>query len=157
MTNAIYMRLAIEQADENLVLKEGGPFGAVVTRNEEIICAAHNMVLANNDPTAHAEITAIRKACAILETYDLSDCVLYSSCYPCPMCLSAVIWANIKHIYYGNSAKDASRIGFRDDDIYKFIQAGKQGSKLLKIDQIEHERALKTFHNYLADSQRQPY
>ncbi|AZZ61732.1 nucleoside deaminase [Oenococcus sp. UCMA 16435] len=151
------MKLAVEQADENIVLKEGGPFGAVIVRDQEIICAAHNRVLVDLDPTAHAEIIAIRKACKVLATRDLSNCTLYTSCYPCPMCLSAVIWSNIKEVRYGNSPKEADKIGFRDNFIYKFIQEGSKDQHVLKIKQIDHDQSIQTFKNYVEDSTHEIY
>ncbi len=151
MTDSVYMKLAIEQANENIVLKEGGPFGAVIVRDQEVICAAHNMVLPNLDPTAHAEIIAIRKACKVLATCDLSDCTLYTSGYPSPMCLSATIWANIKEVRYGNTPKEADRIGFRDDFIYKFIQEGSKDQHVLKITQTGHDQSIETFKNYVEE------
>ena len=116
-----YMKVADELARDNLVTNVGGPFGAVVVKNGEIVGRGSNHVLANNDPTAHAEVTAIRDACKNLGTYDLTGCEIYTSCYPCPMCLSAIIWANIKKVYYGNTKEDAAKIGFRDDFIYSFL------------------------------------
>lgn len=116
-----YMKTANELAKENITSNNGGPFGAVVVKNGEIVGKGNNNVLANNDPTAHAEIMAIRDACKTLNTFDLSECEIYTSCYPCPMCLSAIIWANIKTAYYGNTKEDAENIGFRDNHIYKYI------------------------------------
>lgn len=101
---------------------EGGPFGAVITDNEgNIISRGHNMVLSSHDPTNHAEIVAIREACRKLGTHDLSGYTIFSSCEPCPMCLSAVIWSNIKTLYFGATRKDAARAGFRDDVIYDYL------------------------------------
>lgn len=101
---------------------DGGPFGAVIVDSEgNIISRGHNTVLSSHDPTNHAEIVAIREACQKLGTHDLSGCTIYSSCEPCPMCLSAVIWANIKELYFGATRKDAARIGFRDDIIYDYL------------------------------------
>lgn len=116
-----FMKIADELSRQNLSTNNGGPFGAVVVRNDFVVGVGNNHVLKNNDPTAHAEIMAIRNACENLGTYDLSGCQLYTSCYPCPMCLSAIIWANIKEVYYGNTKEDAANIGFRDDMIYNFI------------------------------------
>ena len=97
-----YMKIAKENADKGIENKEGGPFGAVITDKEgNIISNGNNRVLKNNDPTAHAEVVAIREACKKLNTYDLSEYILYTSCEPCPMCFSAIIWANIKEVYYG--------------------------------------------------------
>ena len=117
-----YMEFADELSKQNLLTNNGGPFGAVVVKNGVIVGTGNNHVLANNDPTAHAEVMAIRNACENLNTYDLTDCELYTSCYPCPQCLSAIIWANIKKVYYGNTKEDAADIGFRDDMIYKYLE-----------------------------------
>ncbi len=116
--------------DENLMKKAvalsvqnieegGGPFGAVVVKGEEIVGVGINRVTANNDPTAHAEVMAIRDAAARLGRFDLSDCEIYTSCEPCPMCLGAIYWARIKKVYYGNTKQDAARIGFDDGFIYE--------------------------------------
>lgn len=115
------MVFANELAKQNLMTNNGGPFGAVVIKDGKIIGVGNNRVLGNNDPTAHAEVMAIRDACKNLNTYDLSGCIMVTSCYPCPMCLSAIIWSNIKQVYYGNTKEDAADIGFRDDFIYKFL------------------------------------
>lgn len=117
--------IALQEAVEGVDCHDGGPFGAVIVDGSgNVISSGHNMVLASNDPTAHAEIVAIRKACEKLKSYDLSGCTFYSSCEPCPMCLSAIIWSNIKCVYFGATRKDAEYAGFRDSDIYDFI-AGK--------------------------------
>ena len=113
-----FMREAIRLANES-VEKGGGPFGAVIVKDGEIIAGSANSVTIDNDPTAHAEVNAIRKACKKLGTFDLSGCVVYTSCEPCPMCLGAIYWAHINTIYYGNSKKDAADIDFDDDFIYK--------------------------------------
>lgn len=102
----------------------GGPFGAAVVKDGKVICIESNRVLADKDPTAHAEITAIRRACEILDTHDLSGCELYATGEPCPMCISAIIWSNIKTVYYCNDVEAAERIGFRDDFIYNYIRGG---------------------------------
>ena len=114
-----FMEEAIRLSEDNIISNAGGPFGACIVKNGEIIGRGSNHVLANNDPTAHAEIMAIRDACNNIGSYDLKGCELYTSCYPCPMCLSAIIWANIDKVYYGNTKEDAAEIGFRDDFIYK--------------------------------------
>ena len=116
-----YMEFADELSKQNLLTNNGGPFGAVVVKNGVIVGTGNNHVLANNDPTAHAEVMAIRNACENLNTYDLTDCELYTSCYPCPMCLSAIIWSNIKTMYYGATRYDAANAGFRDDAIYNYL------------------------------------
>lgn len=113
-----FMREAIRQAEES-VANGGGPFGAVIVKDGEIIASCSNSVTLDNDPTAHAEIKAIRKACSKLGTFDLSGCTIFTSCEPCPMCLGAIYWAGISRIYYGNTRKDAAEIGFADDFIYE--------------------------------------
>jgi tRNA(Arg) A34 adenosine deaminase TadA len=113
-----FMRVAIELANEN-IQSGGGPFGAVVVCKGEVVGTGVNQVTIHNDPTAHAEVIAIRSASKHLNRFDLSDCVLYTTCEPCPMCLGAVYWARIPHVFYGNTRKDAANIGFDDDFIYR--------------------------------------
>ena len=116
------LSMAACEGREGEVLGDGGPFGAIITDMDgNIVCREHNRVLSNNDPTAHAEVMAIRKACDILNTYDLSNYILYSSCEPCPMCLSAIIWSNIKKVYYGADRYNAEDAGFRDSMIYDYL------------------------------------
>ena len=112
-----FMRKAIELSIEN-VKNGGGPFGAVIVKDGEIVATGVNRVTANHDPTAHAEVSAIRAACQKLGTFDLSGCEIYTSCEPCPMCLGAIYWAHLDKIYYGNNKTDAARIGFDDSFIY---------------------------------------
>ena len=143
-----YMKIAKELADDNLKTNAGGPFGACVVKNGEIIGKGSNHVLKNNDPTAHAEVMAIRDAGKNINSYDLSGCELYTSCYPCPMCLSATIWSNIKHVYYGNTKEDAAEIGFRDDFIYNYISQlteGTKNNKILNLTQLDREETIKSF------------
>ncbi|AHM58673.1 zinc-binding CMP/dCMP deaminase [Flammeovirgaceae bacterium 311] len=116
-----FMREAIKLSIEKMRAGLGGPFGAVVVRKGEIIAHGFNNVTSTNDPTAHAEIDAIRKACAALQTFQLDDCELYTSCEPCPMCLGAIYWARFRKVYYGNSKTDAAGIGFDDQFIYAEI------------------------------------
>ena len=139
---------AIAESAKNLKTGHGGPFGAVVVKDGVIVGRGHNEVLKHNDPTCHGEIQAIRDACRSLGTYDLSGCELYTSAEPCPMCLSAIIWANIKTVYYGNSAKDAAAIGFRDDFIYDFIKRGCADEGTLALRQMGREEAIKIFEQY---------
>lgn len=142
-----YMKRAKEVADKGIKEKEGGPFGAVIVDKQgKIIATGNNQVLLSKDPTAHAEITAIRKACEALNTYDLSDYILYTSCEPCPMCLSAIIWANIKEVYYGCTKEDAAEIGFRDEAIYDFIKG--KDKTLINLKQMDREECIKTFEEY---------
>jgi guanine deaminase len=128
-----FMKEASAEAEEGMKRNEGGPFGAVIVRDGKIVGKGHNQVLKFNDPTCHAEMQAIRDACRKLGTYNLSGCTLYTSCYPCPMCMSAAIWADIKTVYYGNTAKDAAQIGFRDDYIYRFIEKGCKDKNVLTL------------------------
>ena len=145
-----YMNEANNLAKENLTTNNGGPFGAVVVKDGKIVGKGNNNVLASNDPTAHAEIMAIRDACKKLQTYNLEGCVLYTSCYPCPMCISAIIWSNIKEVYYGNTQKDADEIGFRDDKIYEFIEkmSTSQNTNLIKLTELDRNETIKTFEEF---------
>lgn len=143
MYNDDFMRKAIRLSLSN-IKKDGGPFGAVVVKNGKIISTGANNVTTKNDPTAHAEIDAIRKAAKKLKTFDLSGCEIYSSCEPCPMCLSAVYWSRIDRIYYGNTKKDAARIGFIDDFIYKELDKPLNKRKL-KISQHLRDESLMAF------------
>lgn len=146
-----YMEIAKQLSDDNLITKNGGPFGACVVKDGRVIGRGSNHVLKNNDPTAHAEVMAIRDACKNIESYDLSGCELYTSCYPCPMCLSAIIWSNIKRVYYGNTKEDAANIGFRDDFIYNIIDKLKEnvnGNDIIKLEQIERNETIKSFEKY---------
>lgn len=142
-----YMKLAKEMATNGMIKNEGGPFGAVIVDKERnIIATGNNQVLMNNDPTAHAEVMAIRNACAKLNTYDLSNYILYTSCEPCPMCLSAIIWSNIKEIYYACTREDAAKIGFRDDLIYEYLKGNNQD--ILELRQIDRNECIETFEKY---------
>lgn len=141
------MFLAIEEAKKTMNENKGGPFGAAIVNSDgKIIVATSNLVLEKHDPTAHAEIMAIRKAGEILGTHDLSGCTLYATGYPCPMCLSAIIWANIKKVYYGTNLKDAENIGFRDDFIYKYLE--NNDVNILDIENICHNECLELFKEY---------
>lgn len=145
-----FMKIAKECAENGSSNGEGGPFGAVITDKEgNIVAKGNNMVLQNNDPTAHAEVTVIREACKKLGTYDLSGYVLYTSCEPCPMCLSAIIWANIKEVYYACTREDAGRIGFRDDAIYEYLEG--KNRDLLSLKQIDREYCIELFKNYMQE------
>jgi len=151
-----FMYKALEEAVYGTEKGFGGPFGAVITLNNNIISSAHNEVLKTKDPTSHAEINAIRKASKILNTFNLKNCVLYTTCEPCPMCLSAIYWANITKIYYGCTRYDADKIGFSDNDIYDFF-SGKSKTKNLKLFQIEHNNCIKVFNNWLKNPDRKLY
>ncbi len=121
MTEADFMRRAIALSVETMRAGRGGPFGAVIVRDGRIIAEGANAVTSSNDPTAHAEIVAIRRAGQALHNFDLTGCEIYASCEPCPMCLGAIYWARLSRIHYANDRRDAARIGFRDDDLYREI------------------------------------
>ena len=142
-----YMEKAKQNAENGILKKEGGPFGAIIVDKEgNIISNGNNQVLKNNDPTAHAEIVAIREACKKLNTYDLKNYTLYTSCEPCPMCLSAIIWANIKEVYYANTKEEANEIGFRDDIIYEYIKGNNKD--LINLHKLEEETAKEAFDSF---------
>lgn len=143
----MYMEEGIKRAKETSLRGDGGPFGAVVVLDGKIVSVASNTVLLHHDPTAHAEINAIREAARKLGTHNLKNCVLYATGYPCPMCLSAIMWANIREVYYGTDLEDASKIGFRDDFIYDFIRNENQGD-VLQLKQINHAECLKLMEDY---------
>ena len=142
-----FMELAKQNAEEGIKRGDGGPFGAIIVDKEgNIISNGNNQVIKRNDPTAHAEIVAIREACEKLNTYDLSDYILYTSCEPCPMCLSAIIWSNIKEVYYGCTKEDAGEIGFRDDMIYDYLKGNH--TDLIHLKKMDREECLETFKKY---------
>lgn len=143
-----YMQIADELSKQNLLTNNGGPFGAVIVKDGVVVGTGNNHVLRNNDPTAHGEIMAIRNACKELNTYDLSGCELYTSCYPCPQCLSAIIWSNIKKVYYGNTKEDAADIGFRDDMIYKYLEDPENHKDILELEQIDREHTIQAFEEF---------
>lgn len=128
------MEKAFTEALEGMERGDGGPFGAVIVREGEIIASGHNEVLKTNDPTAHAEITAIRRASKALGTFDLSECILYTSCYPCPMCMGAIFWARIPTVYYASSMDDAAEGGFDDRVFYEMIHHPENALDLRPID-----------------------
>lgn len=154
-----YMEIANRLSKQNLITNDGGPFGAVIIKDGFVVGVGNNQVLYSNDPTAHAEIVAIRDACEYLETYDLTGCELYTSCYPCPMCLSAIIWSNIKKVYYGNTKEDAEKIGFRDNKIYEFISGIDTDNKstILELTQIDRDETIKVFNEYMEKSDKTIY
>ena len=146
-----YMKIADELAQQNILTNDGGPFGAVIIKNNEIVGKGNNQVVLKNDPTAHAEIVAIRDACKNLGTFDLTGCEIYNKKYQCPMCLSAIIWSNIKMVYYGNTKEDAEKIGFRDNLIYEYLEGQSKTTNkedILKIIAMDREETIKTFESY---------
>lgn len=154
------MKVAKDLAANNLITNYGGPFGACIVKGGKIIGRGSNSVLKNNDPTAHAEIMAIRDACTNINSYDLSDCELYTSCYPCPMCLSAIIWSNIKKVYYGNRKEDAAKIGFRDDFIYDYIDTlcdGVTDTSILELNELDRGETIVEFNKFLEKKDKTIY
>ena len=143
-----FMREAIDLSMKVLLTKQGGPFGAVIVRNGQVVGRGSNMVTVCNDPTAHAEVVAIRDACATLNTFQLNDCELYTSCEPCPMCLAAVYWARIPVLYFGNSRKDAASIGFDDDFLYEQVALVPE-NRTLRMIPLLREEALVVFQGWV--------
>jgi guanine deaminase len=149
------MKKAVVQAFLGLRKNHGGPFGAVIARNGEVVARAHNMVLKSHDPTAHAEVVAIRRAAAKLDRFDLSDCDIFSTCEPCPMCLAAIYWANIRKIHYGCTRKDAEKIGFRDKRLHDLIK--KRKSRAVEKIKLERRECLKPFREWTRKKDRVMY
>ncbi len=139
-----FMEKAVNLSRENIYKGKGGPFGALIVNGDEIISSGINCVTSENDPTAHAEIQAIRSACKKLKTFHLKGCVIYTSCEPCPMCLSAIYWAGLEKIYYANTRNDASSIDFSDDFIYKEICLN-ISERTIPMEQHLHDEALEVF------------
>lgn len=157
MVHEYVMDKAIKQAQDTMRQGLGGPFGAaIIDPKGVVVCVTSNTVLGDHDPTAHAEINAIREACKILGTHDLTGYTLYATGYPCPMCLSAIIWANIKKVYYGCTVEDADNIGFRDDFIYDFIESHELGASILQLEQVSRDSCIKLFNEY-SESNMQMY
>lgn len=145
--NKYFMKRACELACLG-VEKNGGPFGCVITDSQGVVLAeGHNCVTETNDPTAHAEIVTIRKACSVLQNYNLNGCTLYTSCEPCPMCLSAIYWSRIQHVYYCNSRIDAKNIGFDDEYIYDEIGKKNEERNMVMI-KVEMDDPLKAFSSW---------
>jgi guanine deaminase len=151
-----FMREAIRISLEKMRSNHGGPFGAVVVRRGKIIGRGWNRVTSTNDPTAHAEINAIREACRRLKTFQLDDCELYASCEPCPMCLAAIYWARLKRVYYGNTRRDAAKIEFDDDFIYREV-ARPITRRKIPMKQLLRKEAFKAFAEWQAKPDRTPY
>ena len=154
--NPKFMRAAIRLSIDRMRRGKGGPFGAVVVKRGEIVGRGCNEVTSSNDPTAHAEIVAIRDACRCLKTFDLDGCELYTSCEPCPMCLSAIYWARIRKVFYGNTRKDAAKIAFDDDFIYREVALPIRKRKLV-MKQLLRNEALKAFAEWDEKTDKIPY
>jgi len=151
-----FMARAIQLSIENVRSGRGGPFGAVVVKGGEIIAEGVNSVTTTNDPTAHAEVTAIREACKKLQTFELKGCEIYTSCEPCPMCLGAIYWARPDRVYFGNTAADAAKIGFDDSFIYREI-TGAQSERKIPMIQMMRTEALEAFRAWDEKPDKAPY
>ena len=150
-----FMKLALEEARIGIEQGDGGPFGAVIERDGAVISKAHNEVLKTNDPTAHAEILAIRRASSTLGRFDLWDCKIYCTSEPCPMCLSAIYWARLKCLYYGTTKEDVAAIGFDDDRIYKFIRGERDWD--VKTTSINRDDCLEVLKEWSSKPDRRLY
>jgi len=155
MTDKLLMQKAINLSVEN-VKRGGGPFGAVIVREGKIISSGVNQVTENNDPTAHAEINAIRKAARKLGTFDLSGCKIFTSCEPCPMCLSAIYWAHLDKIYYGNTKINAKNIGFDDSFIYDELKL-KPADRKIEMERLLPEEAIRAFEDWTNKDDKMKY
>jgi len=151
-----FMRAAIELAEKNVSDGVGGPFGAVIVRDGEIIGRGTNLVTSANDPTAHAEVVAIRDACEKLGTFNLQGCEVYTSCEPCPMCLSAIYWARLDRIFYGNTKADAAEIDFDDAFLYDEIPLP-IAKRSIPTEQMLHEESIKAFNAWAVSEDKVPY
>jgi len=151
-----YMLEAIKKAEENIITGKGGPFGAVVVKDGKIIASVGNCVTSTNDPTAHAEVGAIREACKKLDTFDLTGCEIYASCEPCPMCLGAIMWARIDKLYYAADRIDASRAGF-DDELFYTELAMPIEKRMLKPTQLLRKEANRVFDIWNKETDKIPY
>ncbi|ADV84229.1 nucleoside deaminase [Terriglobus saanensis] len=154
--HAQFMQQAIRLATENVTSGRGGPFGCVIVRDGEVIAARANSVTATNDPTAHAEVNAIRAACAALGTFQLTGCDVYTSCEPCPMCLAAIYWARCRSIYFGNTAQDAAEAGFDDSFLYAEIQRP-ISERSIPIQPLLSDEAVESFNIWRETTERIDY
>jgi tRNA(Arg) A34 adenosine deaminase TadA len=150
-----YMKMAADIAEENID-NGGGPFGAVIVKDGEIISTGVNTVTKTNDPTAHAEVNAIRNACRDLSTFSLKGCVVYSSCEPCPMCLSALYWAGVQRIYYGNTQADADAINFSDQFIYQELEKPKI-NRAIPLIHVDNDYTIKAFQKWASKEDKIEY
>jgi len=147
------MREAIRLSFETMRSNTGGPFGAVVVKDGKIIARGFNKVVSTNDPTAHAEVVAIREACKALNDFQLKGCEIYTSCEPCPMCLAAIYWARPDKVFYGNTKEDAAQINFDDAFIYQEIQCELKDRKI-SVEQLLHEEAIEAFKEWQAKTDK---
>ena len=151
-----FMRKAIELSRKGITTNEGGPFGCVVVKGDEIVGSGWNQVTSANDPTAHAEIVAIRDACARLQSFQLTGCEIYTSCEPCPMCMGAIYWARPDKVYYANTHRDAASAGFDDSFIYEELTTPVDNRKIPMI-QVERPEALKVFEEWTEKGDKTVY
>ena len=149
-----FMAMALEEARFGIAHGHGGPFGAVIVKNGQVIGRGHNQVIKNEDPTCHGEIMAIHEACKTLGTFDLSGSVIYTTGEPCPMCLGAILWANIGTVYYGCNVLDTEKIGFRDE---KFYEKTADGKKVELLQELDRDECLKLYDEYLSIKSRKNY
>ena len=156
MNQAAFMRAAVQLAENGMRSGRGGPFGCVVVRRGEVVGRGSNRVTSTNDPTAHAEVVAIRDACTALGTFQLTDCELYTSCEPCPMCLAAIYWARIPQVFYGNTRADAAAIGFDDDFIYQQIPLPPE-QRTVKMELLLRDEAQTAFKEWAAKTDKIRY
>ena len=156
MEHEKYMRMAIALSEKNVIEGGGGPFGAVIVKDGDVIAQSSNRVTSSNDPTAHAEVSAIRLAANALNSFDLSGCVIYTSCEPCPMCLGAIYWARISKVYYANTRTDAEDIGFDDKLIYEELNLPVEKRQLPTI-QILHNESLEVFKKWQSSENKVSY
>jgi tRNA(Arg) A34 adenosine deaminase TadA len=154
--NPAHLRRAIALATQNVVNGTGGPFAAVIVRNNEIVAEAANSVTTTNDPTAHGEINAIRAACKALGTFSLQGCEIYSSCEPCPMCLSAIYWARLEALYFGCNQQDAAKAGFDDAFLYEELRRS-QPERSIPAFQLLQDEAWETFAQWIGASAKVAY
>lgn len=149
-----YMKIALDEAYEGIENGDGGPFGAVIVKDGKVIGKGHNRVVKNADPTCHGEMEAIHDACKRLKTFDLSGSTIYTTGEPCPMCLGAIMWANIEKVYYGCDVKDTEAIGFRDD---KFYELSKPENKKKFLAELDREECLKLYAEYMRKTNKTAY
>lgn len=151
-----FMQLAIDLAASNLLTGKGGPFGAVIVKNGEVVGKGSNEVTSTNDPTAHAEVVAIRDACKNLNSYQLEDCEVYASCEPCPMCLGAIYWSRVKKLYFAATREDAANAGFDDSYIYNQVPLKPEKRDIGSV-QLMRPQAVKVFEQWIESEQKIPY
>jgi guanine deaminase len=154
--NPEFMMRAIQLASTNVISGEGGPFAAVIVRDGVVIAEGVNTVFTANDPTAHGEVNAIRKACAALGVFSLAGCEIYTSSEPCPMCLAAIYWARLDAIYFGNSCEDAARAGFDDASFYKQLELGRE-TRAIPSQQLLREEAMESFRLWETSPNKREY